>query len=68
MFLSGYKIVGMCDDKSIFMKDGGVETVEVARRLLMKEHTRGDYDAHVLECLEKDLNFQIVKLTWILMV
>ena len=58
----------MYDGKSILMKDGGKETVEVARRLLMEEHARGDYDAHALECLAKNINFQVVKLTWIMMV
>jgi hypothetical protein len=53
VFLRKYKSVGVYDGKSILIKDGGKEPVEVARRLLMKEHARGDYDAHALECLAK---------------
>ena len=53
MFLRKYKSVGVYDGKSVLIKDGGKEPVEVARRLLMKEHARGDYDAHALECLAK---------------
>jgi hypothetical protein len=53
VFLCKYKSVGVYAGKSVLIKDGGKEPVEVARRLLMKEHARGDYDAHALECLAK---------------
>ena len=53
VFLRKYKSVGVCDGKSVLIKDGGKEPVGVARRLLMKEHARGDYDVHALECLAK---------------
>ena len=60
MFLRRYQNVGVYDDKFILKKDAGIKTAEGARRLIMKGHLRGDYDAHALGCLAQQLNSRIV--------
>ena len=51
MFLRKYKSVGVYDGKSILIKDGGKNLWRLQDD--WKEHARGDYDAHALECLAK---------------